>query len=76
MLFNDDQDKIYFNGLIFYKINNKWWRVLEKQETYNTNTRLISCIVPEIQEEIVGGIDEINKKFLRIEKLKSLLLDD
>ena len=69
---NDDQEKIYFNGLIFYKINYKWWRVIEKAETFNSTTP-ITCIVPDIIEEIEGGVLEIKQRYMRSEKLKRII---
>lgn len=72
MEINDDMEKIYISGLVFYKINGSWWRVLEKEESFNKRSREFTCIVPEIKQYIEGGVDEIKKIYLRLEKIKRL----
>jgi len=69
---NDDMTIIKFNDLIFYKINNSWWEVIEEKiEKYSTGSQQIETIVPVIRCEV--SFDYIKKTYLRNEKFKRLI---
>ena len=75
MIIDDKQQIIKFNGLIFYKIQQNWWKISEeKEEIFNTGSRNIVSIVPVIERKIT--FKEIKKYYLRIEKLKRIIEDE
>ena len=64
-------DKIEFENKIYYKINNEWFEVIEREETYFSGSKYITVKVPNI----IG--DKINiKNIIRLKKIKNIIKND
>ena len=75
MIIDENAEIIKFDDLIFYRINETWWKVSEEKfEEYNTNSRAIRTLVPVIEKEV--KFSEIKLSYLRMSKLKRILDDD
>ena len=67
-----NEKKIKITSHTFYKINNTWWEVIEKEESYFTGSRKIHATVPSIIKAV--DLEYIEKLDQRIKKLKRILI--